>query len=69
MAAVRPVGQLMDQNVLVGGLFAAVGVGDLLIAQVMGSRLANPARLALQLGGVGLIVFGSLLAFGIVRLF
>jgi hypothetical protein len=58
----------MDQNVLIGGLFTLVGVGDLLIAQVMGGKLPKAARMVLQLGGLALIVFGSLLAFKLVRI-
>jgi hypothetical protein len=58
----------MDQNVTLGGLVTAIGVADILLAQVLASRLPPIGRQVLLFGGAGMIVFGSLLVFGVLRL-
>ncbi len=58
----------MDQNVTLGGLLTAMGVADILIAQVLANRIPPIGRQVLRFGGVGMIVFGSLLVFGMLRL-
>jgi hypothetical protein len=58
----------MDLNTTLGGLLTAVGVADILLAQVLASRLPPIGRQVLLFGGAGMIVLGSLLVFGILRL-
>jgi hypothetical protein len=58
----------MDRNVLVGGLFTAFGVADILLAQVLGNRLPPIGRQVFMFGGAAMIVLGSLQVFGILRL-
>jgi hypothetical protein len=58
----------MDQNARVGGVFAALGIADILLAQVMARSLPPVLRNVLRFGGAAMIVLGVLMMLRVFRL-
>jgi hypothetical protein len=57
----------MDNNTLLGVLMSAVGVSDIVLARVLGERLAPAVRTIISVAGLGFVVLGILIAIGTIK--
>ena len=58
----------MDTNKLIGMLLLMTGILDIIVYRTMGPKLAPQARAAILTFGLGFLMLGAAVTFGVIKL-